>query len=154
MPIFNQQQTLHVSKSVPLGLYECPAPYHRLLTPAMLKWIASTGRFLWIKDTSRQNALITEKINVLKTVKDSPFRWYNGNVTTTLHSLKAGGDGYGGVSANFYPWVRVLYSMCCLLRNPTFYLGVIKKTQQKTWNEGTGAFECRQPIIREVSPAV
>lgn len=31
---------------------------------------------------------------------------YNGNVTTTLHSLKAGGDGYGGVSANFYPWVH------------------------------------------------
>ena len=39
-------------------------------------------------------------------MKDSPFRWYNGNVTTLLHSLKAGSDGYGGVSANFYPWMH------------------------------------------------
>lgn len=38
---------------------------------------------------------------------DQPLRpRYNGNVTTTLHSLQAGGDGYGGVSANFYPWVH------------------------------------------------
>jgi len=100
------QKLIDLTPGVPLGLYECPAPYHRLLTPAMLGWIASTGRFLWIKDTSRQNALITEKITVLKGIKDSPFRWYNGNVTTTLHSLKEGGDGYGGVSANFYPWVH------------------------------------------------
>ena len=59
-----------------------------------------------MQDTSRQNDLITAKITSLKTVKDSPFRWYNGNVTTLLHSLKEGSDGYGGVSANFYPWMH------------------------------------------------
>ncbi len=32
---------------------------------------------------------------------------YNGNVTTLLHSLREGGAGYGGVSANFYPWLHV-----------------------------------------------
>jgi len=100
------KKLIELTPGVPLGLYECPAPYHRLLTPEMLTWISSTGRFVWIKDTSRQNDLITAKITSLKTVKDSPFRWYNGNVTTLLHSLKAGSDGYGGVSANFYPWMH------------------------------------------------
>lgn len=97
---------LELTPGVPMGIYECPAPYHRLLTPEMLTQLAATGRFLFIKDTSRENTLISKKINALSGLKDSPFRWYNGNVTTTLHSLKAGGNGYGGVSANFYPWVH------------------------------------------------
>ena len=40
------------SPGVPLGIYECPAPYHRLLTPEMLAFCAGSGRFLFIKDTS------------------------------------------------------------------------------------------------------
>lgn len=100
------QKIIDLTPGVPLGLYECPSPYHRLLTPEMLSTLASTGRFLFIKDTSRQDDLITKKINALKSIQNTPFRWYNGNVTTTLHSLQAGGDGYGGVSANFYPWVH------------------------------------------------
>lgn len=97
---------IELTPGVPLGIYECPAPYHRLLTPEMLAFCAGSGRFLFIKDTSRNNLLITKKIDALKALGDTPFKWFNGNVTTTLHSLKAGGDGYGGVSANFYPWVH------------------------------------------------
>ena len=33
------------------GVYECPAPYKRLLTPEMLKWLAETGRFAFLNDT-------------------------------------------------------------------------------------------------------
>ena len=42
---------LELTGSVPLGLYECPAPYHRLLSPELLKWAAGTGRFQFHKDT-------------------------------------------------------------------------------------------------------
>ena len=46
-----------------------------------------------VADDRRNNLLITKKIDALKALGDTPFKWFNGNVTTTLHSLKAGGDG-------------------------------------------------------------
>eukprot|EP00051_Salpingoeca_urceolata_P007591 m.98899 g.98899 ORF g.98899 m.98899 type:complete len:325 (-) comp15304_c0_seq1:116-1090(-) len=98
---------LTADDGIPLGIYECPVPYHRLLTPKLLSWLVSTGRFVFIKDTSRQTDLISSKLQAVQDVGPSSFRWYNGNVTTLLHSLKAGSHGYSGVSGNFYPWVHV-----------------------------------------------
>ena len=98
----NAEQFMALTGDVPLGLYECPAPYHRLLTPATLRWLADSGRFRFHKDTSRRNDLISEKLAALEG-HGGPFRWYNGNCTTLLHSLQAGGDGFGGVTANYYP---------------------------------------------------
>jgi len=83
------QQLVELTPGVPLGLYECPAPYHRLLSMDALAWIASSGRFLFLKDTCRNNDQITARLALLKTIK-SPFRWFNGNVTTMLHSLQQG----------------------------------------------------------------
>jgi dihydrodipicolinate synthase/N-acetylneuraminate lyase len=37
---------------IPLGLYECPAPYRRLLTDEELKICIDSGRFVLIKDVS------------------------------------------------------------------------------------------------------
>ena len=33
------------------GVYECPAPYKRLLSPELLKWCAETEKFAFLKDT-------------------------------------------------------------------------------------------------------
>lgn len=33
------------------GVYECPAPYKRLLSPELLKWCAETEKFAFSKDT-------------------------------------------------------------------------------------------------------
>ena len=45
------QKLLDLTGSVRLGLYECPKPYHRLLSAEALAWAASTGRFYFHKDT-------------------------------------------------------------------------------------------------------
>ena len=37
---------------IPLGLYECPAPYRRLLSDEELKMCIDTGRFIMLKDVS------------------------------------------------------------------------------------------------------
>mmetsp|Transcript_27508 Transcript_27508/g.72303 ORF Transcript_27508/g.72303 Transcript_27508/m.72303 type:complete len:352 (+) Transcript_27508:99-1154(+) len=100
------QKLLDLTPGIKLGLYECPAPYHRLLSPTMLEFCAKSNRFVWIKDTSRENELISAKIGVLRALPQTPLRWFNGNVTTLSHSLQAGSQGYGGVSANFYPWMH------------------------------------------------
>ena len=38
-------------KDAKLGFYECPYPYKRLVTPKILDWCLSTGRFYYMKDT-------------------------------------------------------------------------------------------------------
>ena len=36
---------------IPMSLYECPKPYHRILSPDIIRWVASTGRVHLHKDT-------------------------------------------------------------------------------------------------------
>ncbi|WP_346243825.1 dihydrodipicolinate synthase family protein [Shouchella clausii] len=85
---------------IALGLYECPFPYKRLLSPNMLKKLAHTNRFYFLKDTSCDIKQIEAK---LKVVKGTPLRVYNANTATLLSTLRAGVVGYSGVMANFQP---------------------------------------------------
>lgn len=87
------RQLVDATPGVTLGLYECPAPYHRLLTLEALAYAATSGRFVFLKDTCRDNAVIDARLAHLAKLPASPFRWYNGNVTTLLHSLRAGAFG-------------------------------------------------------------
>lgn len=104
----NVSRLLGLTPGVNLGQYECPAPYHRVCTPETLVWLARTERFSFHKDTSRHAPLISAKLDALQAAGllaagSSRFRFYNGNVTTLLHSLQAGGAGAGVICANFYP---------------------------------------------------
>ena len=99
----NMEKILSLTGEVPLGMYEVPVPYHRVVEPETLAWMASTGRFVFMKDTSRRNDLISAKIGAMP--KDSSLGWYNGNCTTLLHSLTAGGDGFSGISMNYWPFL-------------------------------------------------
>ena len=85
---------------MPLGVYECPKPYKRLLTKKMLEACKATGRFAFIKDTCCDAEMIKERIEVLK---DCDIGLYNANAQTLLETLRAGADGYCGVMANFHP---------------------------------------------------
>ena len=84
----------------PLGIYECPYPYKRLMTPELLNWCASTERFLFLKDTCCNTNQIEEKINA---VQGTNLKIFNANAATLLDSLKIGVKGYSGVMANFHP---------------------------------------------------
>jgi 4-hydroxy-tetrahydrodipicolinate synthase len=86
--------------AVNLGAYECPAPYKRLLTPKMLKFMAETGRFYFLKDTCCDAALIRERLEI---IRGSNLGLYNANSTTLLDSLRAGARGFSGVMANMHP---------------------------------------------------
>eukprot|EP00043_Microstomoeca_roanoka_P010331 m.98162 g.98162 ORF g.98162 m.98162 type:complete len:318 (+) comp14859_c0_seq3:58-1011(+) len=104
----NVQKLLDLTGDVPLGLYECPKPYHRLLSPELLAWTASTGRFYFHKDTCCETKPIKAKLLCLQNLpQDVPFKFYNANVATLLMSVRAGGNGFSGISANFYPHLLV-----------------------------------------------
>jgi 4-hydroxy-tetrahydrodipicolinate synthase len=89
-----------------LGLYECPVPYKRVVSPDLLQWAAETGRFLFHKDTCCDTDQIKAKIEATQKVEGSPFRFYNANVETLLFSNELGGAGFSGISANFYPYLH------------------------------------------------
>jgi len=104
----NLSSTLtRIDPAVQLGLYECPLPYKRLLTPATTRWAAATGRFRFLKDTCCDVALIKAK---LLSIQNSPLRFYNANTPTLLASLQAGGHGFSGVGDNAVPQ---LYAWLC-----------------------------------------
>lgn len=85
---------------IPLGIYECPYPYKRLLTPKVLKWCIETGRFIFIKDTCCNLEQIGEKLRLLA---GSGIKLFNANSATLLESLKMGAQGYSGIMANIHP---------------------------------------------------
>jgi 4-hydroxy-tetrahydrodipicolinate synthase len=93
--------------SATLGFYECPAPYKRLITPALMKFGVETGRFGFLKDTSCRIGDIKAKLEI---AKGSHFKLFNANAATLLASLRAGASGYSGVMTNFHP---DLYSWLC-----------------------------------------
>jgi 4-hydroxy-tetrahydrodipicolinate synthase len=89
-----------LDEDVPLGFYECPYPYKRLIGLDELAYCAGTGRFLFLKDTCCDAELIRKRLAVLR---GGRMRLFNANAATLLDSLKAGAAGYSGVMANFHP---------------------------------------------------
>jgi len=90
--------------AVDLGSYECPAPYKCVLTPAMMKYMADSGRFYFLKDTCCDADMIKDRIEL---IKGSNLGLYNANSATLLETLRAGAAGFSGVMANIHPEVYV-----------------------------------------------
>lgn len=93
----------HVVNNIPeigLGIYECPYPYKRLMSPEVLKVLSQTGKFRFLKDTSCNLDEIQAKLDA---VKGTDFKIYNANSATFLESMRIGCAGFSGVMANFHP---------------------------------------------------
>lgn len=93
-----------VNPKIPLGLYECPFPYKRLLSLKVIEELLLTNRFYFLKDTCCNLDGILAKQAL---VKGSKLRIYNANTATLLPTLRAGVAGYSGVMANFHPELYV-----------------------------------------------
>ena len=85
---------------IPLGFYECPYPFKRLITLDELAACLDKDRFAFMKDTCCDIDTIEKRLSVLS---GSPFRLYNANATTCLASLRLGAAGFSGVMLNFHP---------------------------------------------------
>lgn len=103
----NAETILSQIPDMAFGIYECPVPYKRLMSPELLKWCADTERFLFLKDTSCDPDQIKAKLDA---VDRSRLKLFNANAATILESLKLGAAGFSGVMANFHPdlYVKLL----------------------------------------------
>ncbi|WP_411753961.1 dihydrodipicolinate synthase family protein [Serratia sp. (in: enterobacteria)] len=86
--------------SMPLGLYECPAPYRRLLTDEELAFCANSGRFVVLKDVSCDLATVTRRVQL---VANTPLNIINANAAIAYPAMLAGSKGFSGVFTNFHP---------------------------------------------------
>lgn len=97
--IARMKTILDAIPGVTFGMYECPHPYKRMLTPKVLEAMAETGRFTFIKDTCCDAELIAERIKLL----DGRIQLFNANCATALETFESGADGFSGIMANYHP---------------------------------------------------
>ncbi len=100
----NMEKVVNALPEIGLGVYECPYPYKRLLTPELIKEMTKGGRFQFLKDTCCNLEQIGAK---LEAAKDSDFKIFNANCALLLDSLNMGCSGFSGVMANFHPELYV-----------------------------------------------
>jgi 4-hydroxy-tetrahydrodipicolinate synthase len=84
----------------PLGLYECPVPEHRLLPSPVVRELALTGRFVCYKETSCDEARLTEQVSV---TRGTPLAILQANAPLLLFARQLGCPGSMCVSANVVP---------------------------------------------------
>lgn len=94
-------------KDIAIGIYECPYPYKRILTPKILDWCISTGRFTFIKDTCCDPDILDARLEQLK---GTGIKLFNANSQTFLYTLSHGAAGFSGIMGNFHP---DLYAWVC-----------------------------------------
>ena len=93
---------------MPLGLYECPAPFRRLLADDELKFCIDTGRFVLLKDVSCDLPTVKRRVAI---AEGSELAIINANAAIARDAMRAGSRGFTGVFTNFHPdlyrWMRV-----------------------------------------------
>ena len=86
--------------SMALGLYECPAPYRRLLSDEELMYCVASGRFRVLKDVSCDLPTVIRRVEL---VKETPMAIVNANAAIAWEAMQAGSKGFCGVFTNFHP---------------------------------------------------
>ncbi|KAB7731342.1 dihydrodipicolinate synthase family protein [Rudanella paleaurantiibacter] len=117
-------QLIDQTEGVPLGMYECPVPYKRLITPDILADILPTGRLIYHKDTCLDLAEVNRRLTV---AQGYPFGLYDAYMVNAVSSLKAGAAGLSCIQGNMYP--ELIVWLCNHYNDPTQQKAV-KRVQQ------------------------
>lgn len=111
--IQNIEQFLRLTGNIPLGTYECPNPYKRIIHPEAMKFLVGEDRFVYHKDTTEDIDQIKTKIDLGKGGK---LGLYNAHIGSAAASLQYGGKGLSPIAGNFYP--EIIAWMCDNAANP------------------------------------
>ena len=109
----NFEKMCILTDNIPLGFYECPSPYKRVITPDLFKSLLETNRLVYYKDTS----IDLEKIKAkLALIKNNRIEFYDAHTPNAMYSLQMGAKGMSAIAGNFYP--EILVWMCNHATNP------------------------------------
>lgn len=111
----NVFELLKQTDNIPIGFYECPVPYKRVLQPKQLQQFVETRRVIYHKDTSLDLNQIKHKIAF---TKGHSFGLYDAYMGHAVESLKAGSAGLSCIQGNYFPelivWLCDHYSDAAL----------------------------------------
>ena len=85
---------------LPLGLYECPVPYRRLLSDDEFALCRDIGRFVVLKDVSCDIDIVRRRVAL---AEGSNLNVVNANAAIAAEAMRSGSDGFSGVFTNFHP---------------------------------------------------
>lgn len=120
----NFDKMLQLTPGIPMGMYECPAPYKRILSASVFEKLVSTNRFVYHKDTSIDKEQVKAKIATLKKSGNTTLEFYDAHSPNAMTSIQAGAKGMSSISGNFYP--EILVWMCNNANN-------LEKQEQVKW---------------------
>jgi len=97
----NVRELIELTPNIPLGFYECPLPYKRVLSANFLGELVKTKRVIYHKDTSLNMVSIESKLR--ETVDEPAFGLYDAYMVHAVESLKAGSKGLSCIQGNYFP---------------------------------------------------
>ena len=102
----NFEKMFSLTGNIPLGMYECPAPYKRIIGPDVFKELLSANRLVYHKDTSIDLEQVKSKIDIL-TSTGNQLEFFDAHSPNAMYSLQMGAKGMSSISGNFYPEILV-----------------------------------------------
>lgn len=106
-------QFMALTNNIPLGIYECPVPYKRLISKQVLEDLLPTGRLIYHKDTSLCSDAVKERIQLAEGYN---FGLYDAYMVNAVSSLKAGAMGLSCIQGNYFP--ELVVWLCQHYNNP------------------------------------
>ena len=114
-------QLIDLTDNIPLGFYECPVPYKRLITSEMLRGFVKSRRVIYHKDTCLDLDEVVRRIAVSKGYE---FGLYDAYMVNAIDSLKAGAAGLSCIQGNIYP--ELIAWVCAHYNDPEYAAGVAR----------------------------
>ena len=102
----NFDKMFGLTGNIPLGMYECPAPYKRIIGVNVFNKILSADRMVYHKDTSITHENVKAKLDILKKT-GSRLEFFDAHTPNAMFSLQQGAKGMSSISGNFYPEIMV-----------------------------------------------
>lgn len=135
----NFSKLLQLTEDIPLGLYECPAPYKRILGTDVFRQLINTGRFIYHKDTSIKKEWVEEKLAICR--EQQVLEFYDAHTPNALTSVRGGARGMSSISGNFYPELMVW--LCDHADDPAYQ-------EETAWLQAE--LTAADPLIHEAYP--
>ena len=111
----NFEKIFRLTGDIPLGLYECPAPYKRIISADVFKTLLATNRLVYHKDTSILPENVKAKLELAR--ENNKLEFYDAHTPNAVFSLREGARGMSSISGNFYP--EILVWLCDNANDPT-----------------------------------
>jgi len=105
----NLNELISLVGNIPLGIYESKLPYHRLLSPQLLKTIAGLPVWFFI-DSSLQTSSLNAKLGALGNDFRFSIRCFVTQGTQLSQGMSQGVEGFAGPAASFMPKI---YAAAC-----------------------------------------